>query len=35
MPRNELVIRLQPNEGVFLKMNIKAPGLHTEPKQVK
>lgn len=26
--RNELVIRVQPGEAVYLKMNSKAPGLH-------
>jgi glucose-6-phosphate 1-dehydrogenase len=26
--RNELVIRVQPGEAVYLKMNAKAPGLH-------
>jgi glucose-6-phosphate 1-dehydrogenase len=27
--RNELVIRIQPSEAVYLKMNAKAPGLYT------
>jgi glucose-6-phosphate 1-dehydrogenase len=27
--RNELVIRIQPSEAVYLKMNTKTPGLHT------
>ena len=27
--RNELVIRIQPSEAVYLKMNAKTPGLHT------
>ena len=27
IPRNELVIRVQPNEAVYLKMNTKLPGL--------
>ncbi|KAF8195871.1 glucose-6-P dehydrogenase [Mycena galopus ATCC 62051] len=27
--RNELVIRIQPSESVYLKMNVKAPGLQT------
>lgn len=27
IPRNELVIRIQPNEAVYLKMNAKKPGL--------
>jgi len=28
--RNELVIRIQPSEAVYLKMNTKAPGLYTQ-----
>jgi len=27
IPRNELVIRVQPNEAVWMKMNTKLPGL--------
>jgi Glucose-6-phosphate dehydrogenase, C-terminal domain len=27
IPRNELVIRIQPSEAVYLKMNTKLPGL--------
>ncbi len=27
IPRNELVIRVQPNESVYIKMNSKLPGL--------
>jgi len=27
--RNELVIRIQPNEAVYLKLNLKTPGLYT------
>ena len=27
--RNELVLRIQPSEAVYLKLNAKAPGLHT------
>ncbi len=27
--RNELVLRIQPSEAVYLKMNAKAPGLYT------
>eukprot|EP00466_Bigelowiella_natans_P015806 jgi/Bigna1/33972/e_gw1.4.20.1 len=33
IPRNELVIRLQPNESVFMRTNVKAPGLMTHPTQ--
>lgn len=29
--RNELVMRLQPNEAVYMKVNIKAPGLAGDP----
>ncbi|CAN8074664.1 unnamed protein product [Agarophyton chilense] len=29
--RNELVIRLKPDEAIYLKMNIKAPGLSGDP----
>jgi glucose-6-phosphate 1-dehydrogenase len=28
--RNELVIRIQPSEAVYLKLNTKSPGLHTD-----
>lgn len=31
--RNELVLRLQPSEAVYLKMNVKKPGLTYEPLQ--
>eukprot|EP00123_Amoebidium_parasiticum_P015398 comp22950_c0_seq1/m.36406 comp22950_c0_seq1/g.36406 ORF comp22950_c0_seq1/g.36406 comp22950_c0_seq1/m.36406 type:complete len:546 (-) comp22950_c0_seq1:566-2203(-) len=31
--RNELVIRLQPDEAVYIKVNIKSPGLHSRPLQ--
>ncbi|CAO1639260.1 unnamed protein product [Sympodiomycopsis kandeliae] len=30
IPRNELVIRIQPNEAVYLKINAKKPGLQLE-----
>jgi glucose-6-phosphate 1-dehydrogenase len=33
--RNELVIRLQPNEAVYLKATMKSPGLNTDPQQVE
>eukprot|EP01084_Bolivina_argentea_P309357 535094_1 len=32
-PRNELVMRLQPEEAVYLKCNVKAPGLDTMATQ--
>jgi glucose-6-phosphate 1-dehydrogenase len=32
-PQNELVVRLQPDEAIYLKMNVKKPGLHTQPIQ--
>ena len=31
--RNELVIRLQPNEAVFMRVNVKAPGLDSSAVQ--
>lgn len=31
LERNELVMRLQPNEAVYMKVNIKAPGLAGDP----
>ena len=34
VPRNELVVRLQPDEAVYLKANVKEPGLSTDPEQV-
>jgi len=30
---NELVLRLQPNEAVYMKMNVKKPGLFSHPMQ--
>jgi glucose-6-phosphate 1-dehydrogenase len=30
VPRNELVLRIQPSEAVYLKMNAKEPGLQTK-----
>lgn len=33
IPRNELVIRLQPNESIFLRTNVKAPGMMTHIAQ--
>merc|ERR1711916_251138 len=33
VPQNELVIRLQPQEAIYLKTNVKKPGLHTLPIQ--
>lgn len=32
-PRNELVIRFQPDESVYMKLNIKGPGLRSNPTQ--
>jgi glucose-6-phosphate 1-dehydrogenase len=29
--RNELVMRIQPNEAVYIKVNAKTPGLHLDP----
>ena len=31
VPRNELVMRLQPDEAVYMKLNVKEPGLQTAP----
>jgi len=33
MPQNELVIRLQPSEAIYMKTNVKKPGLQTVPIQ--
>jgi len=32
-PRNEIVLRLQPDETIYLKTNVKKPGFHSEPIQ--
>ena len=32
-PRNELVIRLQPKEAIYMKTNVKSPGFDTHPVQ--
>jgi len=32
-PRNELVIRIQPNEAIYMKTNVKAPGYNVQPVQ--
>jgi hypothetical protein len=32
-PPNELVIRLQPKEAIYMKTNVKAPGLRSAPTQ--
>lgn len=34
-PPNELVIRLQPKEAIYLKTNVKAPGLKNAPTQAE
>jgi glucose-6-phosphate 1-dehydrogenase len=34
-PRNELVMRLQPEEALYLKTNVKAPGLRNKPTQAE
>jgi glucose-6-phosphate 1-dehydrogenase len=31
IPSNELVLRLQPNEAIYMKTNVKSPGLKTIP----
>lgn len=33
--RNELVMRLQPDESVYMKINVKEPGLHSNPIQTE
>ena len=33
MPRNELVIKLQPDEAIYMKSNIKTPGFGSAPIQ--
>jgi len=33
--RNELVIRVQPNQGVYCKMMTKTPGMHVEPVETE
>mmetsp|Transcript_7640 Transcript_7640/g.14095 ORF Transcript_7640/g.14095 Transcript_7640/m.14095 type:complete len:106 (-) Transcript_7640:320-637(-) len=35
VPRNEVVIRLQPDEAVYVKANMKSPGLNVDPMQVE
>ena len=35
VPRNEMVIRLQPDEAVYVKANMKSPGLNVDPMQVE
>jgi len=35
MPRNELVMRLQPEEIVYMKVNVKTPGLENAPLQTE
>ena len=32
-PRNELVMRMQPDEAIYLKTNVKSPGFSSEPIQ--
>jgi glucose-6-phosphate 1-dehydrogenase len=34
-PPNELVIRLQPKESIYMKTNVKAPGLRNAPVQAE
>jgi len=33
VPRNELVMRMQPNEAVYMKTNVKSPGFASKPIQ--
>ena len=32
-PRNELVLRLQPHEAIYVKTNVKSPGFKSKPIQ--
>lgn len=34
-PRNELVMRLQPNEAIYMKTNVKSPGFSSDPVQAE
>lgn len=33
LPRNELVMKLKPEESIYFKTNVKAPGLRSQPIQ--
>lgn len=33
LPRNELVMKLKPEESIYFKTNVKAPGLASRPIQ--
>lgn len=33
LPRNELVMKLKPEESIYFKTNVKAPGLASKPIQ--
>lgn len=33
LPRNELVMKLKPEESIYFKTNVKAPGLQSSPIQ--
>lgn len=33
LPRNELVMKLKPEESIYFKTNVKAPGLQSKPIQ--
>jgi len=35
IPRNELVLKLQPSESIYMKMNVKKPGLYTTMLQTE
>ena len=35
LSRNELVMRMQPDEAIYMKMNIKEPGLHMGVTEVR
>jgi len=35
LPHNELVMRLQPDESIYMKTNVKSPGFNTQPTSSK
>ncbi|KAK4472273.1 hypothetical protein MN116_003541 [Schistosoma mekongi] len=35
LPRNELVLRVQPDEAVYIKMNVKSPGMKFETEETE
>lgn len=35
LPRNELVIRVQPDEAVYIKLNVKSPGMKFQTEETE